>query len=193
MEWILFWYAKNSLEVKKFENDEKDGVGMHITTKKIAYLGLLIALAFVFSYVEFLIPVNIGVPGAKLGLANLVIIVALYTLSERDAFLLSMLRIVLVGFTFGNMASMIYSLAGGILSFTVMVLAKKMKKLSVTGVSVLGGVFHNVGQIIAAILVVETASLMYYLPVLILAGTLSGVAIGLLGAMVTKRLGRSWK
>ena len=158
-------------------------------TKKIAYLGLLIALAFVFSYVEFLLPVNIGVPGAKLGLANLVIIVALYTLGEREAFLLSVLRIVLVGFTFGNMASMIYSLAGGILSYTVMVLAKKLKRLSLTGVSVLGGVFHNVGQIIVAILVVETTSLLYYLPVLILAGTLSGVAIGVLGAMVTRRMG----
>lgn len=166
---------------------------MYISTKKIAYLGLLTALAFVFSYVEFLIPINIGVPGAKLGLANLVIIVALFTLSARDTFLLSMLRIVLVGFTFGNMASIIYSMAGGIFSFTVMVLAKKTKRLSVTGVSVLGGVFHNVGQIIAAILVVETASLIYYLPVLILAGALSGVAIGLLGAMVIKRLGKSWK
>ncbi|MBO5070951.1 MAG: Gx transporter family protein [Roseburia sp.] len=163
-----------------------------MTTKKIAYLGLLIALAFVFSYVEFLIPINLGVPGAKLGLANLVIIVALYTLGEREAFLLSMIRIVLVGFTFGNMASMLYSLAGGILSFAVMVLAKKMKLLSVTGVSVLGGVFHNVGQIIVAIFVVETASLIYYLPVLILAGTLAGVAIGVLGAMVTKRIGKIW-
>lgn len=161
-----------------------------MTTKKIAYVGLLIALAFVFSYVEFLIPVNIGVPGAKLGLANLAIIVALYTLGERDAFLLSVIRILLVGFTFGNMASMLYSLAGGILSFTAMVLAKKMKLLSLTGVSVLGGVFHNVGQIIVAILVVETASLIYYLPVLLLAGTLSGVAIGVLGAMVTKRMGK---
>ena len=120
-------------------------------TKKIANLGLLIALAFVFSYIEFLIPVNIGVPGAKLGLANLVIIVAIYTLNERDAFVLSMIRIVLVGFTFANLASMLYSLAGGILSFIAMVIAKKTQKLSITGVSVLGGVFHNIGQIIMAI------------------------------------------
>ena len=98
-------------------------------TKKIAYLGLLIALAFVFSYIEFMIPVNIGVPGAKLGLANLVIIVALYTLNERDAFVLSMIRIVLVGFTFANLASMLYSLAGGILSYLAMVIAKRTKLL----------------------------------------------------------------
>lgn len=157
-------------------------------TKKIAYLGLLIALAFVFSYIEFLIPVNIGVPGAKLGLANLVIIVAMYTLNERDAFILSMIRIVLVGFTFANLASMLYSLAGGILSYVAMVIAKKTQKLSITGVSVLGGVFHNVGQIIMAIWVVKTASLVYYLPVLMISGIVAGVAIGVLGGMVTKRL-----
>ncbi len=157
-------------------------------TKKIAYLGLLIALAFVFSYIEFLIPVNIGVPGAKLGLANLVVIVALYTLGEKDAFLLSMVRIVLVGFTFANMASMMYSLAGGAFSYLAMVIARKTKLLSMTGVSVLGGVFHNVGQVTVAILVLETASLVSYLPVLLIAGTASGVVIGMLGAMVTKRL-----
>ena len=157
-------------------------------TKKVAYLGLLIALAFVFSYIEFLIPVNIGIPGAKLGLANLVIIVALYTLNEKDAFLLSMIRIVLVGFTFANLASMLYSLAGGILSFLAMVLAKRTNKLSMTGVSVVGGVFHNVGQIIMAIWVVKTSSLVYYLPVLIVSGLAAGVAIGILGAMVTKRI-----
>ena len=159
-------------------------------TRKIAYLGLLTALAFVFSYIEFLIPVNIGVPGAKLGLANLVIIVALYTLGERDAFLLSVIRIGLVGFTFANLAMMIYSLAGGCLSYVAMVIAKKTNRLSITGVSVLGGVFHNIGQILVAMVVLETESLIYYLPVLLIAGIASGVAIGVLGAMVTKRLGR---
>lgn len=159
-------------------------------TKRIAYLGLFTALAFVFSYIEVLIPVNIGVPGAKLGLANLAVIVAMYTLGERDAFLLSMVRIVLVGFTFANMASMIYSLAGGCLSYLAMVMAKKTKLLSMTGVSVLGGVFHNVGQIIVAILVLETTSLVYYLPVLLITGVTSGVVIGILGAMITKRVRR---
>lgn len=159
-----------------------------MNTRKIAYLGLLIALAFVFSYVEFLIPIHFGVPGAKLGLANLVIVVALYTLNDRDVFLLSVIRIVLVGFTFGSMASMLYSLAGGIMSFAVMVAAKRTKLLALTGVSVLGGVFHNIGQIFVAIWVLRTASLVYYLPVLLLAGSLSGVAIGVLGAMVTKRI-----
>ena len=133
-------------------------------------------------------PWHICVPGAKLGLANLVIIVAIYTLNERDAFVLSMIRIVLVGFTFANLASMLYSLAGGILSFIAMVIAKKTQKLSITGVSVLGGVFHNIGQIIMAIWVVKTASLVYYLPVLMISGIVAGVAIGILGGMVTKRI-----
>ena len=115
-------------------------------TRKIAYLGLLIALAFIFSYVEFLIPVNLGIPGAKLGLANLVIVVALYTLNGRDAFLLSMIRIVLVGFTFGNMASMLYSLAGGIMSFAVMAALKKLDCFSILGVSIAGGVCHNIAN-----------------------------------------------
>lgn len=157
-------------------------------TKRIAVLGLLIALAFVFSYLESLVPVSIGIPGAKLGLANLVILVALYTLGAKDAFILSIIRIVLVGFTFTNVASMLYSLAGGILSFAVMAFGKKIKSLSMAGVSVLGGVAHNIGQILVAMWVVETGSLIYYLPILMITGVIAGVVIGLLGAMVTKRL-----
>jgi heptaprenyl diphosphate synthase len=149
----------------------------------------MIALAFVFSYIEFLLPVNLGIPGVKLGLANLVIMVCLYMLGEKDAFLLSMVRIVLIGFTFANTATMMYSLAGGILSFAVMVLAKKTKKLSMTGVSVLGGVFHNVGQILLAMFILETDSLLYYLPVLIVTGIISGVIIGIVGGLITQRLG----
>ena len=161
-----------------------------MNVRMIAKLGLMTALALVFSYIEFLIPVNLGVPGAKLGLANLVIIVALYLLGTQEALLLSVLRIVLVGFTFGNMASILYSLGGGFLSLGVMAAVKRHGKLSVTGVSVLGGVSHNVGQLLVAIVVVETASLIYYLPVLLIAGTISGVLIGVLGAMAVRRLER---
>ena len=159
-------------------------------TKRIACLGLFIALAFVLSYVEFLLPLNIGIPGAKVGLANLVVMVALYTLGKKDAALLSFVRVVLVGLTFGNLAMMLYSLAGAVLSFLVMLIAKRTKLFSITGVSVLGGVFHNVGQIIVAMLVLETESLLYYLPFLIVIGTISGVVIGLLSGMITARVGR---
>lgn len=156
--------------------------------KKTAYLGMLTALAFVFSYIEFLLPINLGVPGVKLGLANLVVIVALYTMNVRWAFTLSLVRILLTGLTFGNPASMIYSLAGGMLSLAIMIIAKKWKIFSVTGVSILGGVFHNIGQIVVAILVVETASLLYYLPVLILSGTIAGVLIGALASILIRNL-----
>jgi len=159
-----------------------------MNTRKIAYLGMLIAVAFVFSYIEFLIPVNIGIPGAKLGLANLVIIIAIYTIKPREAFVLSMIRILLVGFTFGNMAAMMYSFAGGMLSFLAMYAAKKTKLLSMTGVSVLGGVFHNIGQIIVAMIVLETSSLIYYLPFLLLVGTVSGIIIGIIASFVIVRI-----
>ncbi len=156
--------------------------------KKTAYLGMFTALAFVLSYIEFLLPINLAIPGIKLGLANLVIIVSLYTLGASWAFPLSLVRILLTGLTFGNPASMIYSLSGGMLSLAIMVVAKRCKLFSVTGVSVLGGVFHNVGQILAAILVVETASLLYYLPVLILSGTVAGVLIGILSSILIGHL-----
>lgn len=161
-----------------------------MSNKKTAYIGLLVALAFIFSYIEFLIPINLGVPGIKLGLANLVVIVAIYTIGEKTAFALSLVRIILVAFTFGNLASMLYSLAGGILSFVVMAAAKKTEWFSVKGVSVLGGVFHNVGQIVMAMIILETSQLIFYLPVLLVAGTVSGLIIGLLGAMVTVRISK---
>lgn len=159
-------------------------------TKRIACLGLFIALAFVLSYVEYLLPLNIGIPGAKVGLANLVVMVALYTLGKKDAALLSVVRVVLVGFTFGNLAMMLYSMAGALLSFVVMLIAKRTRLFSITGVSVLGGVFHNVGQIIVAMFVLETSSLLYYLPFLIVIGTISGIVIGVISSMITVRVDR---
>lgn len=156
--------------------------------KKTALLGMLVALAFVLSYIETLIPVNLGIPGAKLGLANLVVMVALYTLGTKEAFGLSMVRILLTGLTFSSMAAMLYSFAGGLLSFAVMALIKKTKKLSVTGVSVLGGIAHNAGQIFVAMWILDTATLIYYLPVLAITGVASGTVIGLLAVMVIRRI-----
>lgn len=159
-----------------------------IMAKKTALLGMLVALAFVLSYIETLIPVNLGIPGAKLGLANLVVMVALYTLGTKEAFGLSMVRILLTGLTFSSMAAMLYSFAGGLLSFAVMALMKKTKKLSVTGVSVLGGIAHNAGQIFVAMWILDTATLIYYLPVLAITGVASGTVIGLLAVMVIRRI-----
>lgn len=159
-----------------------------MNNKKIAFLGLFVALAFVLSYIEYMLPLNIGIPGAKIGLANLVVMVALYTVGDKNAIALSIIRVVLVGLTFGNISMMMYSLAGAALSLCVMLTAKKLGKLSVTGVSVLGGVFHNIGQIIVAMLVLETQSLLYYLPFLIVIGTITGVLIGFVANLITTRV-----
>lgn len=156
--------------------------------KKTAYMGMLVALAFIFSYIESLIPINVGIPGIKIGLANMVTIVTLYTIGVVPAVVLSLVRIVLTGFTFGNLAMMMYSLGGGMLSLLVMVIARKTKLFSITGVSVLGAVFHNIGQIIVAAIVVENSSLFYYLPVLLVSGVFFGVVIGMVGAVLVKRL-----
>ena len=159
--------------------------------RRVAFLGLFIALAFVMSYIEFLLPINIGIPGAKIGLANLVIVVALFCIGKRDAFILSAVRVLLVGLTFGNMAMTIYSFAGAALSFGAMLLAQRTKKLSVTGVSVVGGVFHNIGQIIVAMIIMETSGLIFYLPFLLVVGTISGVVIGVISSMIIVRIQKS--
>lgn len=156
--------------------------------KKIAFYGLLIALAFVLSYIESLIPVFIAIPGAKLGLTNLVVLIALERFGKKDAFIINMIRILLVGFTFGNTFSLLYSFAGGSLSFLIMILLKKTKKFSLVGISVSGGVGHNIGQIMVAAFVLESKALIYYLPFLLIIGTIAGVIIGILSAEILKRL-----
>ena len=155
--------------------------------KRAATFGLMIALAFTLSYLESLLPVNIGVPGVKLGLANLVTVVALYKLKPCEAFAIAFIRIVLAGLTFGNTYSLVYSLCGGLLSFAVMLLVKKTK-LSVIGVSILGGTAHNIGQIAAAAVLMGTARIAYYLPVLLVAGLLTGFLIGTLSKIIIDRI-----
>ena len=154
--------------------------------KQTAYYGMFVALAFVFSYIEVLIPFSIGIPGVKLGLANIVVLMALYTMGTKESFIISCVRIVLVGFTFGNMFTILYSLAGGLLSWQVMSLFKKTKKFSIVGVSIVGGITHNIGQIVVAALVLENIGIAYYLPVLLVAGTVTGFLTGILGVGLLK-------
>ncbi|MBR7073308.1 MAG: Gx transporter family protein [Eubacterium sp.] len=155
--------------------------------KKAAFFGIMVALAFTFSYFESLIPFNIGIPGVKLGLANLVVVIALYFYGIKAAFPIALIRILLAGFTFGNVNSLLYSLAGGILSLLVM-WAVKNTKLSVIGVSILGGVTHNIGQLAAAALLMNTARIIYYLPVLLVAGTVTGFLIGTAAKLTLDKL-----
>ncbi|HJC75640.1 MAG TPA: Gx transporter family protein [Candidatus Mediterraneibacter faecavium] len=155
---------------------------------KAAYFGVFTALALIFSYVETLIPIQFGVPGIKLGLANLIIVIVLYKTDWREALLLSVVRIILAGFIFGSLFSIIYSLAGGILSLAVMALLKRTDRFSVAGISIAGGVCHNIGQLIVAMVVVETYQVGYYLPVLLIAGLITGAVIGAIAGEVLKRI-----
>lgn len=158
------------------------------TTEKIALRGLMIAAAFILSWIESQIPAFFAVPGIKLGLTNLVVLVALYCLGEADAIWMNILRIILVGCTFGNMFSLMYSLAGGVLSGLTMIILKRFGKFHITAVSIAGGVMHNVGQILVAMAVLETKSILYYLPVLWISGIAAGLVVGLIGKEVVQRL-----
>ncbi len=163
----------------------------HLSARTIALLAMMIALALVFSYVESLIPINFGVPGVKLGLANLVVVAALYLMGGRQALVISVVRIILAGFLFGNLFSIVYSLAGGLLSLAVMVLIKRTDKVSVVTVSVAGGICHNIGQLLVAMVVVENLNLIWYLPILLVAGFLTGLVIGIVSRLVLPRIRRA--
>lgn len=161
--------------------------------------GILLALALLLSYVEVLLPLSIGIPGVKLGLANLASLVCLYLFGLRRAALLSLLRIILTGFLFGNMAAILYSLSGAALSLTAAGLVKRSKLFGEMGVSVIGAVFHNLGQLAVAAAVVQNRGLFWYFPTLLLAGILTGALIGLLTAEILRHIpasihgGRDWK
>lgn len=157
---------------------------------KVAYFGVLTALALIFSYVETLIPIQIGIPGVKLGLANLIIVIALYKMGVKEAYVLSVVRIILSGFLFANLFSILYSLAGGLLSLSVMVLLKKRGDFSILGISAAGGIFHNVGQLLMAMLVLESLSIGYYIGILLVSGVVTGVLIGIVAAEMLKRLNK---
>jgi heptaprenyl diphosphate synthase len=156
--------------------------------KKVAYFGVFTALALIFSYIESLIPINFGIPGAKLGLANLMVVIVLYKMGPKEAYMLSMVRIVLSGFLFGNLFGIIYSLAGGILSLSIMTLLKKTDKFSIIGISMAGAVCHNIGQLIIAGIVVESANVIYYMPALLIVGLATGLVIGIISSETIKRL-----
>lgn len=159
-----------------------------MNTKKTAYLGLFAALAIILGYVETLIPVFAGIPGIKPGLANLSVLFILNRYSCKEAAFVSVVRIIVIGFLFGNMFSIVYSLAGASLSLTVMTLLKKKTEFSLFGISVAGGISHNMGQLVIAMLIVENTTLLYYAPALLISGIVTGLLIGWLTIEVNKRI-----
>ena len=156
--------------------------------KKIATSALMIALAMILSFVESQIPSFFPIPGIKLGLANIAVIYALYRLSIKDAIVVSLIRVVVVSTLFGTSLTLAYSLSGAVLSLLIMVLLKKSDRFSIVGVSVAGGISHNIGQIIMAIILMHNSVISYYLPFLIISGIVTGVVIGLVSAKIVERV-----
>lgn len=173
----------------KNKKERPDIVGGDIKVKnRVAYFGVFTALALIFSYIETLVPISFGIPGVKLGLANLIIVIALYKIPLREVYVLSIVRVLLSGVLFGNYFSIAYSLAGGLLSLTVMALLKKAGGFSVIGISIAGGACHNIGQLVVAMIVVETFAMSYYMPVLLVAGLITGFLIGVVADQVLRRI-----
>ncbi len=160
---------------------------MKTNTQKLTFLGLFACLAIILSYVESLLPpVLSGIPGIKMGLPNIIIIFLLYKFSIKEAVTVSLIRLLTVSLLFGHFVTLLYSLGGAILSLSAMWLLKKTDKFSQVGVSIAGGVFHNLGQIIVAILVLSTKEIGFYMPILAVSGTVAGIIVGLGGTLLLK-------
>ena len=160
--------------------------------KRVTFLGLSIALAMILSFVEHQIPALVAIPGIKVGLPNIVMVFLLYRVGWRETVIVSIIRIILVSMLFGNVQTMTFSIMGAVFSLVGMILLKKTNLFSCITVSVVGGILHNVGQIVAACFWTQTAQMVYYLPVLLISGTVAGVLIGILSGMMVKRMQR-WK
>ncbi len=161
---------------------------MQLQTKKIAYLGSLLVLSLIFSYVESQIPVFLSVPGVKLGIANTVTVIILYMFGLKEALTVGVLRVIISGFLFANLFSICYGLLGCCLSILMMFVVKKLKIFSMVSVSFVGGITHNIGQLIMAVLIMEQVKILYYAPVLILLGGVFGALTGILCSIIYKRL-----
>ncbi len=156
-------------------------------TKRLVLLAMLTAVAMILSYVESLLP-SVGIPGVKMGLANIAVIFALFRFGWKEAAALSLVRVMLVSLLFGSVGAMLYSLAGAVLSLAVMALLRRIDRFSTVGISVAGGVAHNAGQILMAMLILQTKQLLGYLPVLAVSGIAGGVLTGLAAALLIRRI-----
>lgn len=156
--------------------------------RRVAIVALMAALALIFSYVEVLIPFNFGIPGVKLGIANIVVTIALYRLGVKYAASVNVLRVIIAGLLFNGLFGALYSLAGAVVSLVGMVILKKTNLFSVTGVSMAGGVLHNLGQLIVATMLIEDTRMFLYFPVLLFSGMITGILVGIVAQLVLVRL-----
>lgn len=168
--------------------NEKNFLNRKSPAYKAAFIGLFSAFAIIISYIESLIPIHIGIPGIKPGFANIVIILVLYALDLKSAAIINLIRITVIGIMFGTVLSVSFSIAGAALSLFVMVFVKKIKGVSMIGVSVCGGVAHNVGQIAAAAVMTTVYAIMYYVPFLIIGGVITGIIVGVSANIIYTRV-----
>ena len=162
---------------------------MRSSTKKLTFLGVLTSVALILSYIEAMLPpIYAAVPGIKVGLPNIVILFLLYRYGVKEAAAVSFIRLIVSMMLFGSPTMFIYSLAGAVLSLLFMAILKRTGLFSAVGVSVSGGVMHNLGQVLCAMLLLETAEIGYYMFVLVISGTLAGIFIGLLGGILLDKL-----
>ena len=159
-------------------------------TRRLVFLAMTVAVAMVLSFVESQIPAFVAVPGVKVGLANLAVIFALLVFGTWEAFAVSLVRVLLVSLLFGNAVGWLYSLSGAVLSLCVMLLLRRVGRFSVVGISVAGGVAHNIGQILAAMAVLRSEGVFFYLPPLLLSGVIAGAVIGIASALLVERVGK---
>ena len=157
-------------------------------TRRLTTLSITIAVAMVLSYLESLIPVFVAIPGIKVGLANVAVIFTLYKLGDKEAIIISLIRVALISMLFGNAATFLYSIAGAIFSLLLMIILKRFSPLHTVAVSVVGGVAHNLAQICVASLLLRTDVLIYYLPFLLLSGIIAGIVVGVTGAILVERI-----
>lgn len=160
-------------------------------TKDVAFLGLLLAVTLILSYAETLIPLPVsGIPGIKLGLANLSIVLALEEFGERKALLIDLLKVVLTGFLFGTMSTILYALCGAMVSLLIMILLRKTGIFSVVGISIGGGIFHNLAQLLLAGIIIESYSVVSYIPFLLISGVVTGAMIGIVANVLLPYIDR---
>lgn len=157
-------------------------------TKRLALSAVLASLGLIFSYIEAIIPFSVGIPGVKLGIANLVVIIALYFFGVSYAFSINVIRIIVAGLLFNGAFGAIYSLAGACVSLMVMIILKKTKWFSIVGVSMAGGVAHNIGQLLMAAAIISNIKIFLYFPVLLFSGMITGIIIGILAHLILKKL-----
>lgn len=162
---------------------------MRNTTKKVALLGVLTSLALVLSYLEAMLPpISTAAPGIKMGLPNIIIVFLLYKFGLKEAAIVSGIRVFIVALLFGNVMTLAYSVAGALLSLVLMTILKKINLFSIVGVSIVGGISHNLGQILVAVFLFDTVQIGYYMIVLAITGTIAGVVIGIIGSILVKKL-----